>query len=234
METNSALFNRISKIKGHSLYLSLDENFKSEINSFRKLTSRIRRLNDIDYPVVYLSCNDYGGLTISHGNTKLRLIVNLQFYYVFGFYLDDGKVYAFSGSSEGELTNFGFDCETIPYRDGYHDIRAVIGETGFNELLATEVSLAQLIPALDQLANFNIPFSDKARSILIVFWSLVEGIRFAGISHVILDLQQNYPNKTTYQSFYNLAEVWTELCEKAADDKTLNPDIAVYHLDHIK
>ena len=166
---------------------------------------------------------------------QLRLIVNLQFYYVYGFYLVNAKVYAFKGSSKKELTKFGFDCDTIPYGDGYYDIKAEIGETVFNELLNTEVSLTQLISALDQLGNFNIPFSDKAKSILVVFWSLVEGIRFAGISNVILGLLKGYPNKSTsYQSFYDLAEVWSELCVKAADDKTLNPDIAVYDLDRIK
>ncbi len=233
METNSTLFNRISKFKGHNLNLSLDENFEFDLNSFRNLTSRIRTLNSINYPVVYLNANDYGGLTINYGDSQLRLIVNLQFYYVFGFYLDDDKVYAFNGPSETALTNFGFDCITIPYADGYQDIKAVLGETAFNKLLGTEVSLAQLIPALDQLTNIYIPFSEKARSILVVFWSLVEGIRFAGISNVILGLIQNYPNATIYQSFYNLAEVWTELCIKAVDEKKLNPDIAVYHIDHI-
>ena len=233
--TNAALFNKISSINGHDLNISLDSSFITSLDSFRKLTSELKTFNKIQYPAVYLSNTDYGGLTISHGSHQLRLIVNLQFYYVYGFFLDDNKIHAFSGEGIKALTDFGFDCDTIPYGDGYYDIKKVLGEKAFNNLLNTEVSLTQLISALNQLANINIPFTDKAKSILIVFWSLIEGIRFAGISNVILDLIQNNANKyKTYSTFYDLAEVWSELCVKAVDAKTLNQDIAVYDLDRVE
>lgn len=232
---NESLFNKIATINEYDLKISLDPNYLESLDEFRELTSRIRTLNHINYPVVYLSENDFGGLTITYNSTgKLRLIVNLQFYYVYGFYLDDGNVYAFQGPSEQALKDFGFDCITIPYGDGYFDIKKVLGETAFNDLLNTDVTLYDIVSSLNQVANPNIAFSDKSRALLITLWSMAEGIRFSGISNVINKLLgQEYEDKT-YSMFYNLAEVWSELCITAANEKTLNPDIAVYDLDRIK
>lgn len=231
---NEALFNKISTISEESLTISLDHNFTNSLDRFRELTSRIRTLNNINYPVVYLSDEDYGGLTITYNSIgKLRLIVNLQFYYVYGFYLDDGNVYAFEGDSEQALTDFGFECTTIPYGDGYFDIKKILGESAFNDLLDTDVTLYEIVSSLNQVADIDIPFAYKSRALLITLWSMVEGIRFAGISNVVLKLLDQQYEHTTFSTFYNLAEVWSELCDKAAKDNTLNPDIAVYDLDRI-
>ena len=218
-----------------TLKIELDDNFESSLKKFRNLTSRIRTINKINYPAVYLSDADYGGLQIKYGSgSQLSLIVNLEFYYVYGFFLDDEKVYAFKGEAEEALSKFGFSTETIPYGDGYFDIKNELSEEEFYALLNTNVELNQIISGLDQLADTSIAFEKKAKSVLTVFWSLVEGIRFDGISNVVWNLIQNQPNvNVQYCIFYDLAEVWSDLCVKAVKVKIKNPSIAVYDLDRI-
>ena len=191
-------------------------------------------LNKIDYPVVYLSDTDYGGLTITYNsNEKIHLIVNLQFYYVYGFYYENGDVYAFQGESEQGLTDLGFDCITIPYGDGYYDIKKVLGDDKFDDLLNTEVTLYEIFSSLNSIGDTVIPFTEKSRALLVTLWTMAEGIRFEAISDVIRDLLDQEYEDAKFSKFYDLAEIWSELCVKAADAKTLNPDIAVYDLDRI-
>ena len=231
---NENLFDSISKRDGVELVIDLDNNFQDDLEAFRKETSKSRTLNGIDYPSVYLTENDYGGLRILFDNGKeLRLIINLEFYYVYGFFLDDNNVYAFKGVSEDALKKFGFETITIPYSDGYFDIKEELTDDEFNDLLSTTVEFSQITTALNQIVDATIPFTKKAKSILVVFWSLVEGIRFAGISNVVGGLIQGNPSDYIYDYFYELAEIWAKLSVITVYDKNLNPDIAVYELHRI-
>ncbi len=235
---NNTLFNSISTKGGVELIIDLD-NYQQSLDSFRNATSKIRSLNGIDYRVVYLEKTDFAGLTIKFGQAKeLKLIINLQYYYVYGFLLDDGKVYAYTDDDPQDdcykaLTDLGFSCEKIPYGDAYYDISNSIGYEALNKLKQTKVSYQLLINALSELADANIPFSKKNESILIAFWSLVEGIRFAGISNVVSDLTKGQQPDFIYDYFYELAEIWAKLSLITAYEKTLNPDIAVYDLNRI-
>lgn len=235
---NNTLFNSISTWKDIELVIDLD-NYQESLDSFRKATSKIRTLNSIDYRVVYLEKKDFAGLTIKYDQGKeLKLIINLQYYYVYGFLLNDGKVYAYTDDNPQDdcykaLTDLGFSCKKIPYGDAYYDISDPIGYDIFNKLKQTKVSHQLLINALNELADANIPFYKKNESILIVFWSLIEGIRFAGISNIVSDLIQGQHPDFIYDYFYELAEIWAKLSLITAYEKTLNPDIAVYDLNRI-
>ena len=236
---NIDLFTTISQRNGVNLIISFDANFQKNLDAFRNATSNPRTLNGIDYPAVYLTDNDYGGLTIQYNTNKcLRLIVNLEFYYVYGFFLDDGNVYAFTDSNPEDncyqlLTDFGFTCTKIPYGDSYTDISRQLKNDRFYDLQQTTVKLAQITTALDTICDTSINFEDKAESILVAFWSLVEGIRFAGISNVVNNLIQEKPSDFIYDYFYELAEIWARISLIAAYEKTKNPDIAVYDLHRI-
>ncbi|MBV1924834.1 MAG: hypothetical protein KUG68_12490 [Flavobacteriaceae bacterium] len=232
---NTSLFDSISTINGVKLEITLDENFKKSLNSFRGLTSEPRILNGITYPSVYLTDSDYGGLTIQFGKgQELRLIMNLEYYYVYGFFLDDSKVYAFSGEGVEALDALGFETETIPYGDSYTDIKGQLTTDEFYALTDGVVEFSQIINALTEITDTSIPFSKKPTSILIAFWSLVEGIRFEAISDVVDNLIQDKPNDYVYNYFYYLAEIWAKLCVIAAYEKNLNPEVAVYDLHQIQ
>ncbi|MBV1924030.1 MAG: hypothetical protein KUG68_08390, partial [Flavobacteriaceae bacterium] len=96
------------------------------------------------------------------------------------------------------------------------------------------VEFSQIINALTEITDTTIPFSKKPTSILIAFWSLVEGIRFEAISNVVDNLIQDKPNDYVYNYFYYLAEIWAKLCVIAAYEKNLNPEVAVYDLHQIQ
>ena len=231
---NTTLFDSMATINGVKLEFSLDENFKDSLNTFRGLTSEPITLNGITYPSVYLTDSDYGGLTILFGNgQELRLIVNLEYYYVYGFFLDDFKVYAFSGEAVEALDALGYDTVTIPYGDSYTDIKGQLTDNEFYALTDGVVEFSQITDALTEITDTTIPFSDKPTSILIAFWSLVEGIRFEAISDVVDNLIQNNPNDYVYNYFYYLAEIWAKLCVIASYEKNLNPEIAVYDLHQV-
>ena len=233
--TNQELFQSISEIDGRKLIISLDKNFDSTLTEFRSLTSEPRTINGITYPAVYLSSKDFGGLTVQYNETQsFQMLVNLQFYYVYGFYMSDGTVYAFQDDPEKELQKLGFETTTIPYGDGYYDIKRELGQGEFDALLDTKVSFNAINSALDEVNDQSISFTDKARSLLIVLWSLVEGIRFEGISSVVHSLITNDEHEeSTYSKFYDLAEKWSKLCVKAVNENKMNPDIAVYDLDRV-
>ncbi|MFT5779155.1 MAG: hypothetical protein ACI837_002112 [Crocinitomicaceae bacterium] len=232
--SNQTLFDSIATRDNVKLVVSLDSDFHKSLNAFRSATSKTRTLNDIIYPVVYLPDTDYGGLTIQFDNGKeIRLIVNLQYYYVYGFFLDDSKVYAFSGEGVEALDGLGFETTTIPFGDGYYDIKAELTTAELNTLLHKKVELSQITGALTQIIDTSISFKEKPESILIAFWSLVEGIRFAAISNVVGDLVGGKSTDHIYDYFYGLAEIWSKLCMTAYYDKELNPHIAVYDLNRV-
>lgn len=75
----------------------------------------------------------------------------------------------------------------------------------------TTVELSLIIAALNQLSDTSIDLKDKAGAILVAFWFLVEGIRFAVISNVVSSLIQDNPRDYIYDYFYELAEIWARV-----------------------
>lgn len=230
---NKAIFNKIATFQNHKLELALDETYGNSLDVFRKLTSRIRRINREDYRAVYLSSSNFGGLTIKFGkNKKLQLIINLEFYYVFGFLIGN-KVYGFQGEGVEGLEKLGFKVTPISYGDGYSDIMAQSKREDLPDVKTKKVRLSTLIHNMHTLINPKISFDLKSNAILITFWSLIEGIRFAKISNTVEDLIGHDPATAVYDDFYKLAIVWAELSVAAASKGILNPDIAVYELHRI-
>ena len=230
---NVSLFQSLSTFKGQKLQLSLDEKFSSNYYAFRGVTSRDRVINNQTYRAVYLSESDFGGLTISFdGNKQLQLIINLEFYYVYGFLIGE-TVFGFQGEGVEGLEKLGFDVTPISYGDGYSDIRAQSRKENLPDVTTMKVRLSTLIDSMTNLINPDISFDQKSNDILVTFWSLIEGIRFAKISNTIEDLLQDHPVDMVYDTFYSLAVIWAKLSVAAAEKGVLNPDIAVYELHRI-
>ncbi len=230
---NSAIFNKIATFQGQKLEINLDNSFNTSLDSFRKVTSRIRNINNQNYRAVYLSESDFGGLTINFGKgKKLQLIINLEFYYVFGFLIND-EVYGFQGEGITGLEKIGFKVTPISYGDGYSDIRAQSDKEHLPDITTKKVRLSTLLNSMNNLIDPNISFDLKSNDILVTFWSLVEGIRFAKISNTIEDLLEGQTTSVVYDEFYSLAVIWAKLSVAAAEKGVLNPDIAVYELHRI-
>jgi hypothetical protein len=228
---NSSTFKKLSTFEGQELEINLDESFDASYDAFRKATSKIRKINDTDYRAVYLPSTTYGGLTINFENgQKLQLIMNLEFYYVYGFLIGD-TAYGFEGEGAIGLKSQGFDVTLIPYGDSYTDIRAQSTAEGFPDVSTKRVKLSLLYKSMENIINPDISFKLKSNDILVTFWSLVEGIRFSRISNTIDDLLNNHPTTDIYDNFYQLAENWKNLSVAAADKSTYNPVLAVYELD---
>ncbi len=233
-ERNRELFNTITIRNDVKLEEYLDSGFNDSINHFRTATTRDRTVNGQVYPAVYLDENDYGGLSIYFDEAQsLSLIVNLEFYYVYGFYYD-GTVYAYKGEAYDALQNYGFDCIKIPFGDSYPDIEKRLTTKQVDELKASQATWKLLHSSISTLADQSIAFEDKCLEILVVFWSLIEGIRFAEISDAINNTINGSGTSLTYADFYNLADHWAKLSVSAADNGKLDPRIAVYELHHIK
>jgi hypothetical protein len=233
VEKNSELFNQITVWNGAILEECLDENFDKSLENFRDATSKGRTINDQDYPAVYLNQYDFGGLTIHFDTDKtLSLIINLEFYYVYGFYFD-GTVYAYKGESFSALTSHGFECTEIPFGDSYPDIEANLSANDIAELKKTGATKDKLLASLATLADETVPFTDKCEAILVVFWSLIEGVRFQEISSAVNDSLNGSGTEKTDGDFYKLAEDWANLSVDAAKHGILNPAIAVYELHRI-
>ena len=66
-----------------------------------------------------------------------------------------------------------------------------------------------------------------------VFWSLIEGIRFAEISNAINNTINGSGTSLTYADFYHLADDWADRSVDAAHKGKLDPRIAVYELHRI-
>lgn len=233
---NLELFKKISKLKNIPLAIHLSsENYVDDLTDFRKVTSKSFVYNDVTYPVVYLTSSDYGGLTFFHPTLgKLRLVVNLEFYYVYGIFFGD-ELYAFKGEAYEALEQFGFYPKEIPYGDAYFDIDSGIPKQELQDLKNTVVSKEMLFNSYENLLNYNISFDDKRKDFLIVFWSLIEGIRFEYISNAVSStLGSGNATKITYQDFFNLAEQWADLCVAAAKAGKYNQDIAVYDLHRLE
>ncbi len=234
MKKNEELFKKISTIHGEPLTFSLDRSFEEGLNSFRTLTSKLIDYNKCTYPSVYLSDKDYGGLTIHFSDDKeLRLVVNFEFYYVYGMFIDD-DLYAFKGEACEALVDFGFEPKEIPYGDAYYDIDEGLSKKQLEDLKNTSVTLTLLYTSLGMVIDPSVGFDEKREALLIVFWSLVEGIRFAYISNTINALLNGYEEERTYNDFYELAETWADLCVAAAKKGVLDDRIAVYDLHRLE
>ena len=232
--TNAQIFEKISWLYDKLLHVDLDENFVESLGEFRRLTSKEETYNGQKYPAVYMWSDDYGGLTFNYGNgKKLQLILNLEFYYCYGFYID-GAVYGFKGEASEGLNKLGFEVTELSFGDAYYQIDALLTPGALQELKDTQVTLDAITNSLDCINDTSIEFSDKAKDILTAFWSLIEGIRFAYISQTVDGLIGGGSTARNYGDFFNLAEKWADLSVAAAEKGVLNPDIAVYELHRMR
>ncbi|NER96709.1 MAG: hypothetical protein F6J86_23165 [Symploca sp. SIO1B1] len=171
--------------------------------------------------------DSYAKLSIeSRGEQKLTLIVNLQNYYVFGFLIDD-KCYSFRGVDE-KLRNAGFEVEEVlPYGDAYYQI----GESGVEESVCGQlVSAEDIRTSIDFIIDMSKSWESKRQHLLRVFWALVEGIRFSGISDIVYNLFNGESEKVTYRYFFYMAERWEKLSVGNAYLGRPDKSIAVYDI----
>lgn len=163
-------------------FLNLDLSPTDCSQLLRSETSRIYTHKEHDYPVVYLPVTAFAKVTIRFKDVdKMTLIVNLQDYYVIGFLINE-KCYAIK-NLEDDLTNAGFSVEEVlPYGDPYYQI----GQDGVEEKVCNEaVTMNSIISAIDFIVDMDNSQTDKRESLVRVFWSLVEGVRFSSISDVV-------------------------------------------------
>ena len=210
--------------------INLDSNLTKDYESFRSATSGIFTHRGNDYPVVNHSKKDFSLLTIMYdGKEKITLAVNLQDYYVYGF-LFNNKCYAFKGTEKEELIAAGIKVpiEEIPFGDAYFEI----GAGGIEKKVEAEVVSSEVIlSSIDFIVNINNSWDDKREHILRVFWALVEGIRFCGISNVVQTLFNSTEKvNTTYAYFFYMAERWEKTSIGNAYLGKMDKSIAVYDL----
>lgn len=119
---------------------------------------------------------------------------------MYGFYYD-GTVHAYKGEAFSALTNHGFECTEIPFGDSYPDIEANLSAQVIAKLKRTIATKDKLMASLATVANEGVLFTDKCEEILVVFWSLIEGIRFQKISSQLMtpsmDLAMRKPMMTS-------------------------------------
>lgn len=207
--------------------------FLNDYKTFRDATSQDFKYNDYEYPAVYLSSNDYAYLNIQSNGTQLTLIINLQYYYVYGFVID-GQNFAYKGEAYEALTSAGFDipkANIIPYGDAYYDIGT---DEQIDAVCQENVSLEVLQQAIANVADLNIAWTDKNEDLLRMFWCLVEGIRFSGISDVVDKLVTGDSYNVTFAYFYYMAERWAKLSLGNAYEGKGDSSIAVYELNRLK
>lgn len=230
---NKSIFESLNTFNGQQLELNLDASFDTSNDAFRKATSEIKTIYDQMYRATYLPETAYGGLIINFGKgQKLQLIMNLEFYYVYGFLIGD-TVHGFEGEAAEGLKSLGFTIVPIPYGDGYSDIREQSTKEGLPDVTTKRVKLSLLHQSMENIINPAISFELKSNDILVTFWSLVEGIRFAWISNIIDDLLNSESTTAIYNDFYHLAQNWKNLSVAAADSRAHNPVLAVYELDSL-
>ena len=211
--------------------INLDSNLTSDYENFRNETSGTFEHRKNTYRVVNRSKKDFSILTIIYnGKEKITLVVNLQDYYVYGFLFND-KCYTFKGSEKEELIAAGIKVpiEEIPYGDAYFEI----GAGGIEKKVEAEVvSSKAILSSIDFIVDLNKSWDEKREHILRVFWALVEGIRFCGISNVIQTLFTSTDEQinTTYAYFFYMAERWEKISIGNAYMGKMDKSIAVYDL----
>ena len=151
---------------------------------------------------------------------------------MYGFLIED-TVYGFQGEAIEGLKKLGFEVTPISYGDGYTAIRQQSEKEHLPDVTTMQVQLSTLLTSMENIINPDISFDKKSNDILVTFWSLIEGIRFAKISNTIGDLLKGNTTTSVYDEFYKLAVIWAKLSVAAAEKGVLNPDIAVYELHRI-
>jgi len=222
----------MSTTKSYDLTLTQDK-FLDDYATFRAATSQDFPYNDNNYPAVYLDSDDYAYLNISSDDTQLTLIVNLEFYYVYGFKID-GQSFAYEGEAFDALNAAGFDIpesNKIPYGDAYYQIGT---DAQIQSVGQENVTLAAIQESIANVANLDIAWTDKNEDLLRMFWSLVEGIRFSEISETVNALISGTPDHVTFAYFYYMAERWAELSVGAAYSGKVDKSIAVYELHRLE
>lgn len=210
--------------------LRLDNHLSDDYQTFRQATSKPYSHKDNTYPVVYLSENDFAILTLSSTGTKdLSLVVNLQNYYVYAFIIEK-QCYAFDGLTKS-LEKAGITVDTeLPYGEAYYEI----GSDGVEASVRQEsVTVAAIISAITQIQDMSLSWLDKKPDILRLFWAMIEGIRFSGISDTVQTLLNSpTPPAATvqYDYFFYMAERWEKISIGNAYLGKEDDSIAVYDL----
>ena len=227
------------EIKEYSLTLNEDQ-FLSDYSIFRAATSKTFTYKKRDYAAVYLDYDQYAYVNIisdqgSNDSIELTLIVNLQYYYVFGFKID-GQYFAYQDSALKALQGAGFKIpksNIIPYGDAYYEIGS---HAQIQNVCQENVSLSAIQSSIARIVDLKIGWTDKKEDLLRVFWSLVEGIRFNEISSIVHTLITGNSFNTTFGYFYYMAERWAEMSIGTAYRGKKNSDssIAVYELNMLK
>ena len=222
----------MSTTKSYDLNLKTDQ-FLADYKTFREATSQNFCYNDKDYPAVYMDSDQYAYLNIYVNNSLLTLIVNLQYYYVYGFKID-GQYFAYEGDTFCYLNEAGFDipeANKIPYGDAYYQIGT---EAQIDSVCQESVSLDALQKSIENVADLSLAWTDKNEDLLRVFWCLVEGIRFSGISNIVNRLIAGTSYNVTFAYFYYMAERWAKLSVGAAYSGKADDSIAVYELHRLQ
>lgn len=217
-----------------SYNITLDTlNFIKEYNAFRHATSSDYIYNEKTYRSVDRSSDDYAYLNIVIPNgATLTLIVNLEFYYVYGFQIGD-QLFAYKGEAYESLSTMGFTIpeeNTLPFGDAYYEIA---NEDQRLTVSNQQVEIEEILTSIERVVDLSIDWSDKREDLLRIFWSLVEGIRFVGISKTVYDLLCGHTQRVTYNYFYYMAERWAELSIGAAHSGKVDKSIAVYELHRL-
>jgi len=222
----------MSTTPSYDLNLEKDK-FLTDYTTFREATSQNFTYKDKDYPAVYMDSKQYAYLNISSNGNLLTLIVNLQYYYVYGFKID-GQYYAYEGEAFNSLNEDGFTipaANKIPYGDAYYQIGTY---EQIDSVCQESVSLEALQNSISHVVDMSLKWTDKNEDLLRVFWCLVEGIRFKEISTIVNELIEGKPYKITFAYFYYMAERWAELSVGAAYSSKVDKSIAVYELNRLK
>jgi len=207
--------------------------FLDDYDTFRKATTQPFKYKEKSYTAVYMTSDQYAYLNIYSGKDQLSLIVNLEFYYVYGFKIA-GQLFAYEGEAFQSLTKAGFDipvANKIPYGDAYYQIGTY---PQIDAVCAENVSLEALQKAISTVADLSIAWTDKNEDLLRMFWCLVEGVRFNYISDIVDKLIKGDPYNVTFAYFYYMAERWAELSVGAAYSGKDDKSIAVYELHRLE
>ncbi|WP_162182451.1 ribosome-inactivating family protein [Lacinutrix jangbogonensis] len=222
----------MNTIKSYTLHLEKDQ-FLTDYSTFRAATSQNFTYKDNNYPAVFMDSNQYAYLNIESKSNTLTLIINLEFYYVYGFKINN-QYFAYEGEAIKALTQAGFtipEANTIPYGDAYYQIGSY---AQIDAVCQESVSLEALQNSISRIVDLTIKWTDKNEDLLRVFWCLVEGIRFQDISTIMNELISGNPYNTTFAYFYYMAERWAELSVGAAYSSKEDKSIAVYELHRLQ
>ena len=234
MKNNIDLLKKLSWVNDVELKITLDYQLSESIDIVRGAISKTTIYNSIKYPAVYLDQNTYGVLACYSNNIKVQAIMNLEYYYVYGFGYDDGTVYAFSGEGEKNLKALGFETLKIPYACDYFSImhNSLINE--LQDLTEVRVNADNLRNACASLSQSDIVFSEKSNDVLTFLWSIIEGIRFGMVSDEILKTIKGGDSNMNYSRFLDIARNWSNLSTYCAKAAIRINQIAVYDLNRIQ